>query len=250
MTTAQREYLRVDAAHEGSAAGDGRRPPPFLRAASLVLLLTASLGSMAGCHTARVVAPPPPLRAASAAQFSLDLEFDEPLDRASAEDVSHYRLTPAAGGATAAISSATLVDTLNGRVVQLLVPDWFSVNPDGTDWTIQAQGVLSIWGKSTGTRSVTFRAGLAYSVPMQAFFNDRCSSCHGASRTEGSYRTDTYAGLLGGGTNSTPNVIAADPTCLTVRKCKPHNSMFNAADLTYFDYELIANWVTNFNARP
>jgi len=179
----------------------------------------------------------------------VDVEFDVPLDRASAEDASRYALTPAGGGAPASISSATLVDTLYGRVVQLVIPDWLSSNPDTTDFDLTTSGVQSVTGGSTGTRSVRFRTGLSYRAPMQAWFDSRCSRCHGATRQDGSYRTDSYAGLLGGGTNSTPNVIAGDPSCLAVVKCKPHNSMFNLATLTYFDYELIKNWVGSFNAR-
>lgn len=221
-----------------------RAPRPLALAAA-----AAVVAALAGCDTARVLAPPPPLRAASAAQYALDVEFDQALDRASAEDAGRYTLTPAAGGAPAAIASATLVDTLNGRVVQLLVPDWLGADPDGTDWEIATDGVRTVWGKSTGSRRASFRAGLSYAAPMKAFFDARCGSCHGAARADGSYRTDSWAGLLGGGTDATANVIATDPTCLTVRKCKPHNSMFNAADLTYFDFELIRNWVTNYNAR-
>ena len=205
---------------------------------------------IAGCNAARILAPPPPLRAASAATFALDVEFAEPLSKGSAEDVSHYLLVPLAGGPPAAISTATLVDTLNGRVVQLLVPDWLSSDPDGTDWTVTTSGVLGVDGRSTGTRSVTFRAGLSYAQPLSALFDARCTECHGGSRVEGNYRTDSRAALLGDGTDGVPDLIAGDPGCLLVRKCKPHNSMFNLAGLTYFDFELIRNWVVSYNARP
>ena len=214
------------------------------------LAATAGLGAIAGCHTARLLAPPPALRAASAAAYAVDLEFDEPLAKGVAEDPSHYTLIPVAGGTPPAIASATLVDTLNGRVVQLVVPDWFTNDPDGTDWEVTSNGVLTVWGRTTGTRRATFRAGLSYAAPLKALLDERCNSCHGATRADGSYRTDSRLGLLGGGTDSTPDLIPGDPACLLVRKCKPHNSMFNLGNLSYFDFEMIRNWVTSYNARP
>lgn len=226
-----------------AANAEGRRPAG-------ALLALAAIVAIGGCNTARILAPPPPLRASSAATFAVDVEFAEPLSKASAEDPSHYALVPVAPGPAAAIASATLVDTLDGRVVQLLIPDWLATNPDGTDWTLTTQGVMSVWGRSTGTRSVTFRTGLSYAAPLKSFFDARCSSCHGAAVADGSYRTDSYAGLGGNGTDATADLIPGDATCLLVRKCKPHNSMFNLAELTYFDFEMLRNWVTNYNARP
>ncbi|MEO5618152.1 MAG: hypothetical protein ABIS67_10305 [Candidatus Eisenbacteria bacterium] len=226
------------------------RPPRFARLAAAALVVVAALAALAGCNTARLLAPPPPLRAASAATFAIDVEFAEPLAKGSAEDASRYTLTPVGPGSPVAISTATLVDTLNGRVVQLLVPDWLSSDPDGTEWVVTTRGVLTVWGKSTGTRSVTFRAGLSYATPLKALYDARCSACHGPSRADGSYRTDSYPELLGNGTDGTANLIPGDVTCLLVRKCKPHNSMFNLAGLSYFDYEMIRNWVASYNARP
>ena len=233
------------------AHGTPARTRAVVRAGIAVAAATlAACLALAGCNTARVLAPPPPLRAASAATFALDVEFAEPLSKSSAEDPSHYTLTPVAGGPAAAVTTATLVDTLNGRVVQLLVPDWLSNDPDGTDWTVTSNGVLTVYGRSTGTRSTTFRAGLSYAAPLKELFDARCNSCHGPARADGSYRTDSYTGLLGNGVDATPNLIPGDPTCLIVRKCRPRNSMFNLGELTYFEYELLLNWVTNFNARP
>ena len=74
--------------------------------------------------------------------------------------------------------------------------------------------------------------------------------CHGPRQANGSYRTDSMAGLRGNGTDATPNLVAGSPTCLLVRKCKPHNSMFNSGRLSYFDFEMILNWVEVYAARP
>ena len=214
--------------------------------------IAAMMGAVLGCHAARVLAPPPPLRAASAALYGVDIEFAEPLDRTSAQDASHYVLHPAANpSAVASIASATLIDTLYGRVVQLLVPAWFGDSSmDRVDMVIETHGVRELGGRSTGDRSLTFRTGLGYAVPMGALFDARCSACHGPSTTAGSYRTDSYAALLGNGSSPPANVIPGDPASLLVVKSKPRNSMFNAARLSYLDYEMIRNWVEVYAARP
>lgn len=223
-----------------------RRIPSRAGAAALAgaLALVA-----AGCDTARVLAPPPPLRVASASHFAVDVEFGEPLDRASAEEVSRYTLRDAATGTSQAITQATLVDTLYGRVVQLLIPDWLGSDPDTTDFDLTTAGVLTVDGRSTGTRDLRFRTGLSYRTPLRELFDQHCSACHGAMQAGGSYRTDSYAALFGNGTDGTPNLIANDPTCLTVRRSKPRNSMFVLGNLSYLDFEILRNWVTSYAAR-
>lgn len=220
------------------------------RGLAVVLVLATAAMAAAGCHTARMLAPPPPLRAASAAGYAVDVEFAEPLTRASAEDVTRYTIVPVAPPATpVVIQSATLVDTLYGRVVQLIVPDWLSTNPDTAEFDLTTTGVLDAYDHSTGTRRVRFRTGLSYRAPIRALLDDRCVSCHGPSQASGSYRVDSYDALFGGGANATPNLIAGDASCRLVVKCKPGNSMFNLGGLTFFDYELLRNWVVSYSAR-
>ena len=241
--------------------GPGRTGRNAGRARRLASLGSGALFAMlTGCHAARMVAPPPPLRAASAALYAVDVEFAEPLDRRTAEDPTRYAIYPLANpGVAATISSAVLIDTLDARAVQLIIPAWFGDSAtDHADYVVEARGILDYLGRSVGTRRVTFRTGLDYLVPpgdpfgsgMKGLFDSRCSSCHGAAQASGSYRTDSYAALFGSGTHSTPDLIAGDPSCLLVRKCKPRNSMFNLAGLSYLDFELIRNWVAVYEARP
>ena len=204
---------------------------------------------LAACHAGRILAPPPPLRVASAALYAVDVEFAEPLDRVTASDPSHYRSRLSGSATPATITSATLVDTLYGRVVQLVIPEWLGVDSDTMNAQLSTSGVLAADGRSTGTRQVTFRTGLSYAGPLRALFETHCSSCHNANRADGSYRTDSYAALLGGGTNATPNLVVGDPACLLVRKSRPRNSMFDLGGLSYLDYELLQNWVASYSAR-
>lgn len=219
--------------------------------AGLAVAAALSWAALSGCDTARVVAPVPSLRAASAALYAIDVEFAEPLDRASAEDPSRY-VVYADGHpeAPASIASATLIDTVSWRVVQLVLPDWFGDSTtDRRATVVETHGVRDWFGKSTGDRRVTFTTGLGYDAPMQALFDGRCSSCHGAANPGGGYRTDSYAALFGPGTSPTPNVVAGSPTCLLIVKCRPHNSMYVAGELDYLDFETVLNWVTVYGAR-
>lgn len=222
-----------------------RRFAPMLCCGVAAIGIAALLAS---CDVARVIAPPPSLRAASANDFAVDVEFAEPLDRASAEDITRYTVVEALGpGAGQAIFSATLVDTFYGRVVQLLI----STGPlaDTTDYTVEANDVRTLRGGSTGTRSVTFRTGLGYRASMQSLFDARCSACHGAAQAAGNYRTDSYAALFGSGTDATPNLVAGNPNCLLVRRCAPGRSMWDAGRLDDLDFRMINNWVASYGAR-
>jgi len=216
----------------------------------LAALLAATVPS-SSCHTARVLAPPPALRAASVAAFAVDVEFDEPIDKTSAEDPTHYSLYPAGNpGLPAAIGSATLVDTVFSRTVQLIVPGWLGTSPDGADYELASTGVQAADGSPTGSRRTVFRTGLNYSQPLAQLFDIHCNACHGPKRTSGSYRTDSYSALFGAGTSPTPNLIAGNPRCLLAVKTKPRNSMFIQGNLSYLDSDIILNWIVNYSARP
>ena len=202
-----------------------------------------------GCNAPIVQPPPPPLRAASVNALAVEVEFPEALDRASAENPSHFVLYPAGNpAAPVPINSATLVDTFYGRVVQLLVAP--TPLPDNTAFTVEAYDVRTLGGKPTGQHGVGFTTGLNYEPSLRQIFARSCNSCHDSARTEGNYRTDTYGTLFGTGSNSRPNLIAGNPNCLLVVKTKPGRSMFDAGELSYLDSEMIRSWVVNYQARP
>ena len=225
--------------------------PTARRSALLGIAASLLAGVLLSCNTARVLAPPLPLRAASASASAIDLEFDEPLDRSSAQDPSRYFAYPTgSAGTPAVVLQATLIDTLYGRAVRLLVSDPVTgFLPDSAGYTVGTSGLRTVNGKVTGARSVDFQTGLNYGVQLRDLFARHCDSCHASGRSDGNYRTDTYAGLLGGGTNSTPNLIAGDPRCLLVVKTKPLNSMFDLGNLTFLDSDIIHNWVESYLAR-
>ena len=212
-------------------------------------LLMGALGLVVGCHAARVLAPPPAFRAASANDFAVDVEFAEPLDRASAQSVAHYSVYPFGHPeAPIGIFSATLIDTATGRVVQLLL----SGGPlaDSSLYSVGATGVRSIAGASTGTRTTSFTAGLGYGRDIAPLMATHCNSCHGALRADGQYRTDSYAGLFGPGSDGArANIIAGDPSSLCIKRSKPFNSMYTLGAMSYLDFEILYNWIVSYGAR-
>jgi hypothetical protein len=221
------------------------RPASTRRAGTLALSLAAGCALLGGgCQTAPVFAPPPPLRAASASGFVVDVEFAEPLDRASAEQPARYRIYPAGDPAAAvALQSAALIDSLYGRTVELVIDPSGGALPDSADYEVETADVLTLSGNSTGVRTIHFRTGLSHRDPLGVLFADHCNACHGPAQVQGAYRTDSYEALFGSGTDATPDLIAGDTRCLLVRKCKPLNSMFDAGRLSFLDYAMIANWV-------
>ena len=221
-----------------------------MRRRDLVALLAACAAAcvLPACHGPARFAPPPALLAASVHAFGIDVEFALPLDRSSAETSAHYAVHPAARPDSAlAIQSVSLVDSVYGRTVLILVPDGLT---DAADYVVTANGVRALTAKSTGNLQASFRAGLAYQSPLRQLFASHCDACHGATRADGSYRTDSYAALLGGGTNATANLIPGNPRCQLVVKTKPQNSMFDLGKMTWLDYDVLYSWVVNYQARP
>lgn len=50
-----------------------------------------------------------------------------------------------------------------------------------------------------------------------------CASCHSGENPSGGYDTTSYFGLLGGGSDQTPNAIAGDPNSVLLRKLTANN---------------------------
>ena len=89
--------------------------------ACMILPMAAITAAFLGCNTAAVLAPLPPLRAASASNLAIDVEFAEPLDKTSAQDASHYLVYPTGGsGSPASVQQAALIDTLYDNAVKLM----------------------------------------------------------------------------------------------------------------------------------
>ena len=215
-----------------------------------VALAACSAAVLPGCHAARVLAPPPAFRAASASDFAVDVEFAEPLDRTSAEIASHYRVYPVGHPETpVAILSATVIDTVAGRVVQLRLSGGPLV--DGDSYQVSADAVRPFYGGAPMARTTTFHAGLGYASDIRALMAVHCDRCHNAALPGGRYRTDSYAALKGMGSDGNKaNLIESDPASLIVKRSRPLRTMYDLGAMSYLDFEILYSWIVNYAARP
>ena len=179
----------------------------------------------------------------------MELEFASPLARASAADASRFTVLEDGNlAAPVAIYSAELADTTFGRVVLLLL----SGGPlnDGARYVVRSVGVRDVFGKVLPDAVAEFRAGLRYDADMAPLMAEHCNGCHGPTRADGAYRTDALTSLLGGGTDSIPNLIAGNPNCALVQRTRPVRSMYDKGMLSPLDADIIRNWVVSYQARP
>ncbi len=74
-----------------------------------------------------------------------------------------------------------------------------------------------------------------------------CNGCHTGTAPPGNYLTDSYAGLFGNGSDSTPNMIAGDADSLFVQKIAGnHHTVLTL----YPGFDTVArDWVVNNNAQ-
>jgi len=91
-------------------------------------------------------------------------------------------------------------------------------------WTGCTSTTTSCTVTMTKALTVTARFTLAVVTPTYTYANDiapkmtmYCNGCHGDANAPGNYHTDTYAGLLGNGSDNTPNVIPGNANSLLVQ---------------------------------
>ena len=222
-----------------------------MAAATCALILV-----MAGCdHPLVPEAARPALAAYSASSYALDVEFDQPLDLASATDTSRYAVTDLVGGRIVP-TRITAIDTLFGMTVRVFFP--LGALQDSTSYRLTVTGVRDVWGHplfAADSATTDVFTGLGYSYPLRSLLERKCTPCHNAAGAGGNYRTDSYEELFGYGSdanssNPRPNLIPGDARCLLVIRTSPGHSMFNVAHLTYGESQQFINWVVTYQARP
>ena len=68
---------------------------------------------------------------------------------------------------------------------------------------------------ATFTKAVTY----TYTTDIAPKMTGYCNGCHsGGGALPGNYATDSYTGLLGNGSDTTPNIIPGDVNSLFVQK--------------------------------
>jgi len=87
--------------------------------------------------------------------------------------------------------------------------------------------------------------GLSYNNSAQAIFANNCDGCHSGDTPAGDYATDSYAGVMGGGSDAEANIIGGDSNSTLLQKL---NSDPTHTLQTYESDELY-DWIVNFNAQ-
>ncbi|MFH1699545.1 MAG: hypothetical protein ABIE07_03065 [Candidatus Zixiibacteriota bacterium] len=83
----------------------------------------------------------------------------------------------------------------------------------------------------------------SYNNGMKEIFDLKCAACHGAV-VNGNYNLDSFEGILGGGTDSTPNVIAGDSLSMLIQKILPGGNMRQNLDPeSILLADSIINWI-------
>lgn len=79
----------------------------------------------------------------------------------------------------------------------------------------------------------------SYVTDIKAVLDDGCaSSCHSTAVKLGNYDLSTYAGVLGNGSDATPNAIPGDSTSLIIVKLKSGHPSVDVSRLA-----MILQWV-------
>lgn len=82
---------------------------------------------------------------------------------------------------------------------------------------------------------------LTYTTHIKPILDANCaSSCHSAALHLGNYDMSTYAGILGNGTDATPNAIAGDANSLLITKLAAGHQ-----GLSQVNQDLIYQWVVD-----
>ncbi len=90
---------------------------------------------------------------------------------------------------------------------------------------------------------------VTYEDNIKPRFDAGCVGCHSGAGAAGSYKLDTYAGVLGNGVSAPPNAIPGDSTSLLITKVKnmTHFAWNTPADQA--NISLLIRWVVKDSCR-
>ena len=88
-----------------------------------------------------------------------------------------------------------------------------------------------------------------YEANMKPLFDASCIVCHSGGSPSGNYNLSTYAGILGNGSDATPNAIAgnANSLIITMVSAMNHFAWNTPADQAKID--LLVQWVVQDSLR-
>jgi len=91
---------------------------------------------------------------------------------------------------------------------------------------------------------------LTYDADLKPYFDGSCatSGCHDAASALGGYNMSTYEGILGNGSDSTPNAIPGDANSLLIVKMSTGQSMSGFVG-GQANFDMVQKWVVEDSLR-
>ncbi len=83
----------------------------------------------------------------------------------------------------------------------------------------------------------------SYASDVQPLFNTSCVGCHGSGQQNGDYRLDSHTGVLGGGSDSVPNVIPGRPDSSRLFGRLDEGTMPPSGPLDSTKVHTVRNWI-------
>jgi hypothetical protein len=145
------------------------------------------------------------------------------------------------------------VDSLSGTLLNVTLSSAYTLH---SILSVTIGGFRYERGESVSDHplTITVRAGVLYDREMVPFFAMHCNSCHGSGNASGNYRTDTHDALFEFGSDEadfdrSPNLIPGNDRCQLAVKTGYHGREFRRAGLSFFEVELVRQWILNGDAK-
>lgn len=230
------------------------------RRIGLLFALLAFLLLLPSCQGRGPVAPGTVLRVASVDSLHLNLGIDEAVSGASTTDPSHYSVALGSDPTSVVAIDSVGLDSLYGQIIQLRLA---GAVPDSAVLQVSIERISYLNGISVfpGGLHEEFVSGLSYRKDIAPLFAQKCDGCHSGPNRSGNYSTVPYDSLFGAGTTPAANLIPGNPNCALVYKVQPRGASypersypaggrcFSRAGLSYFEAQMIHNWVVHYLAR-
>ena len=148
---------------------------------------------------------------------------------------------------------STAVDSLSGTILTVTLSTTYTLH---STLSVTLVGFHYERGEPVSDHPITLtvQAGLLYEREMVPFFAMHCNSCHGSGGVSGNYRTDSHDALFEFGSDEadfdrSPNLIPGNDRCQLAVKTGYHGREFRRAGLSFFEAELVRQWILNGDAR-
>lgn len=154
-------------------------------------------------------------------------------------------------GSSLPIISTTL-DSVSGTLLEVELGTTYDLR---TPLVVTLNGLVYERGELVSEKAITLNVmpGVLYERDIAPLFATHCNVCHGPDVSSGNYRTDVRDSLYAFGSDvssadRSPNLIPGNDRCQLAVKTSYKGREFRRADLSFFESELIRQWILNGDA--